>query len=127
MGCHYLLQGISLTQESNSCLLLGRQLLHPSGSVVKNQPARQKTRVQSLHWKDPLEKGMATHSSILAWKISWMEEAGGLQSMGSQESDTCIQISALPFFILMSLRKLLKNVFTYKMGMVIMYIHIMYE
>ena len=85
------------------------------------------TWVQSLGWKDPLEKGMATHSSILAWKISWMEEAGGLQSMGSQESDTCIQISALPFFILMSLRKLLKNVFTYKMGMVIMYIHIMYE
>ena len=127
MGCHYLLQGIFLTQESNSCLLLGRQLLHPSGSVVKNQPAKQKTRVQSLRWKDPLEKGMATHSNILAWKISWMEEAGGLQSMGSHESDTCIQISALPFFILMSLHKLLKNVFTYKMGMVITYIHIMYE
>ena len=39
--------------------------------------------VQSLSWEDPLEKEMATHSSILAWKISWTEESGGLQSMGS--------------------------------------------
>ena len=51
---------------------------------VKNLPAVQETRVQSLGWEDPLEKEMATHSSILAWKISWTEEAGGLQSMGSQ-------------------------------------------
>ena len=42
------------------------------------------TWVQSLHWEDPLEKEMATHSSILAWKIPWMEERGGLQSVGSQ-------------------------------------------
>ena len=44
----------------------------------------QDTRVQSLGWEDPLEKGMATYSSILAWKISWTEEPGGLQSMGLQ-------------------------------------------
>ena len=51
---------------------------------VKNLPAMQETRVQSLGWEDPLEKEIATHSSILAWKISWTEEPGGLQSMGSK-------------------------------------------
>ena len=51
---------------------------------VKNLPAVQKTRVRSLSWEDPLEKEMATHSSIFAWKISWTEEPGGLQSMGLQ-------------------------------------------
>ena len=52
--------------------------------AVKNLPAMQDTWVQSLGWEDPLEKEMATHSSILAWRISWTEEPGGLQSMGSQ-------------------------------------------
>ena len=52
--------------------------------MVKNLPAKQETRVQSLGLKDPLEEGMATHSSILAWRIPWTEEPGGLQSMGSQ-------------------------------------------
>ena len=51
---------------------------------VKNLPAMQETQVRSLGWEDLLEKGVATHSSILAWKISWTEEPGGLQSMGSQ-------------------------------------------
>ena len=51
--------------------------------MVKHLPEMQKTRVQSLGQKDPLEKEMATHSSILAWKIPWMEEPGRLQSMGS--------------------------------------------
>ena len=53
---------------------------------VKNLPAVQENWVQSLGWEDPLEKEMATHSSILAWKISWTEEQqpGELQSMGSQ-------------------------------------------
>ena len=46
------------------------------------------TWVQSLGWEDPLEKEMATHSSILAWRIPWTEEPGGLQSMGHKESDT---------------------------------------
>ena len=52
--------------------------------TVKNLPAMQETRVQSLGWEDALEKGMATHSSTLAWKIPWIEEPGRLQSMGSQ-------------------------------------------
>ena len=51
--------------------------------TVKNLPAMQETRVQSLGLEDPLEKGMATHSSIFAWRIPWTEEHGGLQSMGS--------------------------------------------
>ena len=51
---------------------------------VKNLPAVQEIQVRSLGWEDPLEKEMATHSSVLAWKISWTEEPGGLQSMGSQ-------------------------------------------
>ena len=48
----------------------------------------QKTQVRSLGWEDHLEKEMATHTSILAWKIPWKEEPGGLQSMGLLESDT---------------------------------------
>ena len=56
----------------------------PPGSVVKNRPAKQETRVRFLGWEDPLEKEMATHSSILAWEIPWAEETGGLPSMGSQ-------------------------------------------
>ena len=52
--------------------------------LVKNLPAVQKTQVRCLGWEDPLEKEIATHSSMLAWKISWTEEPGGLQSMGLQ-------------------------------------------
>ena len=55
--------------------------------MVENLPAVQETEetgVQSLGWEDALEKGLATHSSILAWTIPWTEEPGGLQSMGSQ-------------------------------------------
>ena len=52
--------------------------------IVKNMPAMQETQVRSLGQEDPLEKKMATHSSILAWRILWTEEPGGLQSMGSQ-------------------------------------------
>ena len=52
--------------------------------TVKNLPAMQETQVRSLGWEDPLEKEMATHSSFLAWKISWTEEPGGLQSMRPQ-------------------------------------------
>ena len=60
----------------------------PGGSVIKNLPAvqqPQETQVQSLGQKDPLEKGIAIHSSILAWRIPWTEEPGGLQSIGSQK------------------------------------------
>ena len=56
--------------------------------VVKNPPAMQESRVQSLGREDPLKKEMVTHSSILAWEIPWTEDVGGLQSMGSQELDT---------------------------------------
>ena len=52
--------------------------------TIKNLPAIQETWVRSLGVEDPLEKGMATHSTILAWRIPWVEEPGGLQSMGSQ-------------------------------------------
>ena len=51
---------------------------------VKHLPVMRKTQVRSLGREDPLEKGMATHSSILAWRIPWTEEPGGLQSMGSR-------------------------------------------
>ena len=54
------------------------------GVMVKNLPAMQKTQVQSLDQEDPLEKRMATHSSILAWRTPWTEEVGGLWSMGLQ-------------------------------------------
>ena len=54
----------------------------------KNLPAVQETRVRSLGWEDPLEKEMATHSSILAWKIPWTEECGGLYSTSGSKSGT---------------------------------------
>ena len=60
----------------------------PDGSVVKNLPAMQETRVQSLGLEDPVEKEMATHSSIVALEIPWTEEPGGLQSMVLQELDS---------------------------------------
>ena len=60
----------------------------PGDSAVKNLPAKQETQVGPLGREDPLEEGMATHSSILAWRISWTEEPGGLQSIGSGRSQT---------------------------------------
>ena len=56
----------------------------PDGSEVKNVPAKWETQVQSLGREDPMEKEMATRSSILAWRSPWAEEPGGLHSMGSQ-------------------------------------------
>ena len=56
--------------------------------TVKNPPAMWETWVRSLGWEDPLEEGMVTHSSILAWKIPWTEKPGGLQSMGVTKSQT---------------------------------------
>ena len=56
--------------------------------LVMNLPAIRKTWVRSLGWEDPLEKGKATQSSILAWEIPWTEKSGGLQSTGSQKSET---------------------------------------
>ena len=58
--------------------------------MVKRLLTMRETQVQSLGWEDPLEKEMAIHSSVLAWKIPWMEECGGLQSTGHKESDTTV-------------------------------------
>ena len=73
--------------------------LHISASLVaqsvKNPPAKQETQVRSLGWEDPLEKKMATHSSIFAWEIPWTEESGGLQSVKLQESDTTERLNHL--------------------------------
>ena len=55
--------------------------------MVKNLPAMKETWIQFLGQEDPLEKGMATHSNVLAWRTPWTEEPGGLQSMGLQEED----------------------------------------
>ena len=60
--------------------------------TVKNLPAVQETQVRSLDQEDPLEKGLATHTSVLAWRIPWTEEPGRLQSMGPQELDTTEQL-----------------------------------
>ena len=69
----------------------------------------QETRVQPLSWEDPLEKGMATHSSILAWRIPWTEESGELQSMGSQ---SWTRLSNFHFIILNIIFVYLKFKFT---------------
>ena len=61
--------------------------------MVKNLPAMQKTQLRSLGQEDPLEKEMATHSSILAWKTPWTEEPGKPQSMGHKELDTTEQLT----------------------------------
>ena len=62
-------------------------LPHMVAQMVKNPPAMQENQVRSLGWEDPLEKGMATHSSNLAWRITWREEPGRLDSMGWQKLD----------------------------------------
>ena len=104
VGCHFLLQGIFLTQRLNLCLLHGQADSLPMNhhrltythcyiwnrwaSLVtqglKHLPPMRETWVWSLGQEDPLEKEMATCSSILAWRIPWMEEPGRLQSTGSQ-------------------------------------------
>ena len=66
--------------------------------MVKNLPAMQETQVHSLGQEDPLEKEMATHSSILAWEIPWMEEPGELQSMGLQRVEHDSMTNTFTFF-----------------------------
>ena len=68
--------------------------------MLKNPPAVQETRVWSLSWEDSLEKGMATHSSILAWRIPWTEEPGGLGSMGSRRVGHNWATNTFPFTLL---------------------------
>ena len=63
--------------------------------MVKDLPARQETRVRSLGGEDPLEQGMETHSSILAWRIPWTEEPGGLWSMISPSRTLLKRLSAM--------------------------------
>ena len=66
---------LDVNRSGNLCFLI---------SLIKNLPSLQEMQVQSLGQEDPLEKGMAIHSSILTWRILWTEKPGGLQSMGSQ-------------------------------------------
>ena len=77
-----LCQRVELTRTLNS------QVASQVAQRVKNLPAMQEMWVQSLGQEDPLEKEMATLSTVLAWEIPWTEEAAGLQSMGSQKSQT---------------------------------------
>ena len=73
---------ISLDVRKVSRLLISDTWTSLVVQMVMNLPAMQESWVRFLGWEDPLEKGMATHSSILAWRIPWREEPGGLQSMG---------------------------------------------
>ena len=85
--------------------------------MVKNLSAKQEPQVQSLGWEDPLEEGMAVHSSTLAWRIPWMKEPGRLQSMGSQSwtrlSNFTLMLMKLGVFmcLLVGCMSSLKNVF----------------
>ena len=73
---------LSAFQNLGICACMEPFVVFPGVSDVKNLPVMQETQVQSLGQEDPLKKGMATHSSILAWKIQWTEEPGGLESLG---------------------------------------------
>ena len=66
----------SLIPQQGGCIHNSKDF--PVAQTVKNLPVMQETRVQSLGWEDPLEKGMAIHSSVLAWRIPWTEKPGGL-------------------------------------------------
>ena len=85
---------ISVTSTSFQALLVAQ--------TVKNLPAIQETGVQSLGQEDPPEKGMATHSSILAWRIPWTEEPGSLQSMGSFSSSSSSSFISRRFIFLLA-------------------------
>ena len=82
----------NLKPQNPKCLLFEIQTViemsYPGGSAIENLTTMQETGVRSLGGEDPLEQEMATHSSILAWRIPWTEEPGGLQSMGLQKCQT---------------------------------------
>ena len=84
-GQEYLLDRC-LTDSQAGIKISRRNMGFPGCSVVKSLPTMWETQVQSLGWEVPLEKEIATHSSILAWEILWTEEPGGLQTMGSQRA-----------------------------------------
>ena len=67
--------------------------------LVENPPALQETWIRSLGWEDPLEEGLATHSSLLAWRTPWTEEPGGLRPMGSQEWDTTERLRTAQLYV----------------------------
>ena len=79
--------GSSILEDRKEFPLLCDSWASLVAQMVKSLPARWETQVQSLDQEDPLETEMATHSSILAWKIPWMEEPSGLQFIGHKESD----------------------------------------
>ena len=83
-GRPFKMQSTTLCNGGKGSSLFTSILEFPITQMVKNLPAMQETWVRSLGQEDPLEKGTATHSSILAWRIPWTEEPGGLQSAGSQ-------------------------------------------
>ena len=70
--------------------------------MVKNLPAVQETWVQSLGWEDPLEKGMATHSSVLTWRSPWTEETGGYSLWGCKGLDMTERLTVSPFTLYLS-------------------------
>ena len=81
MWSEYRVEELAIGSELRVSLTFSTSLV---AQMVKHLPTMRDTRVQSLGWEDLLEKEMAIHSSILAWKIPWMEETGRLQSLGSQ-------------------------------------------
>ena len=83
--------------------------------MVKNLPAMQETQVQSLCQEDPLEKEMATHSSILAWEIPWIEESSRLQSMVLQRvrHDLMTTHACMPVYYLRGMRQILRALFPF--------------
>ena len=96
---------LSVLLTADKCSLSWASLV---AQMVKNLPAMQETWVRFLGWEDPSEKGMATHSSILAWRIPWTEKPGGLQSMGLQRvrHDWATKHSSLCLYILLSRNRL---------------------
>ena len=98
VGCHFLLQGIVLSQGSNHVSWVSWADSLPLAWVtqtVKNLPAMWETRVQALGQEDPPEKGMATHSSILAWRIPWQRSLVGYSSWGHKVPVVTEQLSLL--------------------------------
>ena len=95
---------ISFSQKFQGCIYYkSKQWSSLVAQLVKNLPAVQETRLRPLGREDPLEKEMATHSSTVARKIPWTEEPGGLQSVGSQESDTTERLNQQTVAILVTI------------------------
>ena len=79
--------GLTLQGQISFCLpVLSHEEASLVAQTVKNLPIMQEAQIHTLGWEDPLEKGMATHSTIPAWRIPWTEEPGGLQPMGTQKA-----------------------------------------